>query len=329
MDKTTKLAVNATRLEQQSAAHHVGILCYPGAQLSAVDGLTDLFAVANRVVAERSDQGAMIRVARWSPADGLPSPQSPLKAMILPPSLVGAPHDVDGQIAAWLVGLHNEGTLLCSICAGAFLLAETGLLDNRAVSTHWALKDPFIERYPGLDLNTDRQLVDDGDIITASGLMAWIHLGLKLVERLLGPAIMLSAARLLLVDPGGKEERFYSVFAPKLAHGDAAIRKAQLWIQTTSDQRITLPMMAAKAGLGERTFLRRFFKATGFKPTQYLQYIRIGRAREMLESSGFSIEEVARNIGYEDAGAFREIFRKLMGVSPREYRRRVAATRSA
>jgi transcriptional regulator GlxA family with amidase domain len=300
----------------------VVILVYPGAQLSAVYGLTDLLEVAGRFAAERSHPGAGVEVVHWRPEEA--PPVLPIAVVIAPPSLAGVPREGMGPIAGWLADRHGEGTLVCSVCAGTFLLAEAGLLAERVATTHWALAGPFAARFPAVALATDRLLVDDGDVITAGGLMAWTDLGLKLVERLFGPAIMLAIARYFLVDPGGREQRFYSVFSPELGHGDAAIRKVQRWLQPRSGEAIALPAMAACAGLGERTFLRRFVKATGLRPAQYLQHLRVGKARDLLERTDLSIAEVAWKVGYGDPGAFRKIFQRILGLSPGEYRRRFA-----
>lgn len=307
--------------------HRIGILVYPGAQLSAVLGLTDLLETANRLRLEQGARSPGLEVVQWRSAEGLECPEVPLTALILPPSLGdGVPAGQVASLAHWIADRHGEGTLVCSVCVGAFLLAETGLLAGRAATTHWALAGRFAERFPEVQLDADKIIIDEGDIITAGGLMAWVDLGLKLVGRLIGPAVMLSTARFFLVDPGGREQRFYSTFVPHLTHGDAAILKVQHWLQAKSGDRITLPMMAAMAGLGERTFLRRFHKATGLKPTQYLQHLRVGKARDLLELSALTVDEIAWRVGYEDPSAFRKMFQRVLGLSPGEYRRRFAVT---
>jgi len=204
----------------------------------------------------------------------------------------------------------------CSVCAGSFLLA------GRPATTHWALKARFAGRFPDVQLDTDRLLIDDGDLVTAGGLMAWVDLGLHLVHRFLGPDAMLATARQFLVDPGGREQRFYITFAPVLDHGDAAILRAQQWLQRHSGEPVDIARMAGAARLGERTFLRRFHRATGLRPTEYLQHLRVGKARYQLERSDLAIEAIAWQVGYEDPGAFRKIFQRLTGLSPNHYRRR-------
>ncbi len=303
----------------------VGILRYPGAQEAAVLGLQDLLETANRLGPDAPAGGRLrLRVRILDPAEGLPAAGAAgLKAVVLPPCLgQGAPPGRWESVTAWLVARHAEGTLLCSVCAGAFLLADTGLLAERPATTHWGLKDAFLARHPDVLLDTDRLIVDDGDIVTAGGLMAWVDLGLRLVHRFLGTSTLLATARHFLVDPGGREQRFYTTFAPTLDHGDADVLRVQHWLQKRAPSKVGLPEMAAKARLGERTFLRRFQRATGLRPTEYLQHLRVGKAREFLELSTLAIEEIAWRVGYEDAGAFRKVFQRVMGLAPGEYRRR-------
>ena len=152
--------------------------------------------------------------------------------------------------------------------------------------------------------------------------MAWVNLGLKIVNRFISPHIMLEVARFFLVDPSGREQRDYTTFSPSLQHGDKAILKTQHWLQAHFGKKISLSKMASIAGLGERTFLRRFQKSVFLNPTEYLQQLRVGKARELLESSTQTFEQIAWKMGYEDSGAFRKIFQKLAGLSPGEYRRR-------
>nr|WP_298690788.1 GlxA family transcriptional regulator [uncultured Dongia sp.] len=311
----------------------IGILIYPGAQLAAVHGLTDMFLTANQLSAEQGVSGVpVLRVSHWVLDETgavvvayKSHDQTPKKltALILPPSL--GPEPLGERLAPilrWLKSQHVKGATLCSVCAGAFLLAESGLLAGRPATTHWSLAERLAERFPDILVDADKLVIEDGDIITAGGIMAWVELGLKLIDRLISPAIVLATARFFLVDPAGREQRFYSSFAPKLHHGDAAILKMQHWLQANATNKVTLPLMATQAGLGERTFLRRFQKATGLNPTRYLQHLRIGKAREMLEFSPTPVEQIAWQIGYEDAGAFSKVFQASMGLTPSDYRRR-------
>ena len=312
----------------------IGILCYPGSQATTVHGLTDLFTYANHFAeAHTSATHPLLRIRHWrEPSQGEAiecsfdthegSVSKPAVVIVpasqLAPMVEGcAPHSV-----SWVRERHAEGAVTAAVCGGVFLLAESGLLTGRRVTTHWMFADELSRRFPAVRVDADRLVIDDYDVITAGGVLAWADLGLSLVERLLGSVVMLHTARFMLVDPPGREQRFYSDFAPRLQHGDRVILAIQHWMQSHTTAAVSISALARRAGLGERTFLRRFVKATGMKPSDYQQRLRIARSRERLELTTDSVEQVAVAAGYEDAGGFRRIFKRVMGLSPAEYRRR-------
>ncbi|MER9417276.1 GlxA family transcriptional regulator [Mesorhizobium sp. M0306] len=321
----------------------IGLVLYPGVQEAAVLGLTDLFMLANRLAVERSPEAARLRVSHWrlqesavirvfdsEPGDSGPTRGNGPAMVILPPTLLQPiSREAAAPYAGWLRDRHTAGATLGSVCAGAFVLAETGLLSGRAATTHWAYRDALALRFPDILLDADRLVIDDGDIITAGGYMAWTDLGLKLVDRVLGSAVMMDTARFMLVDPPGREQRFYSPFAPRLTHDDEAILKVQHWLQANGARDVTLGAMAEHAGLEERTFLRRFRKATGLRPTEYCQHLRVGKAREMLETTILSIDQIAWEVGYDDPGSFRKVFARITGLVPGDYRKRFGVERAA
>ena len=316
----------------------IGIVIYPDCQLSAVHGLTDLFRIANRLCEQKTVGRRRIRISHWKFDEAGREPvrvfdthsisHGTLTALILPPSLDAEPGgNAIAPHLGWLVAQHNAGTILCSVCAGAFLLAETGLLNGRSATTHWIHTRSLAARFPAIRIDTERLIIDDGDIITAGGVMAWVDLGLNLIERFLSPTVMLETARFFLVDAAGREQRFYSSFAPRLAHGDKPVLKIQHWLQQHVADSPSVAAMATRVNLGKRTFLRRFHKATGMTPTRYLQHLRVGKARESLEFSMSTVDEIAWMIGYEDPGSFRKVFQRIMGLSPSHYRRRFGIAR--
>lgn len=306
----------------------IGLVRYPGAQLSAVLGLIDLFTIATDVAAGRPEGLPRLRVTEWT-CDPEPMPATQgvgHDVLILPPAL-GTPITPGAArpIVHGLRAAHGAGCALASVCAGAFLLAETGLLDGRRATTHWAYAEAFAARFPEVALDPDQLIIDQGDILTAGGLMSWTDLGLKLVDRFLGPSVMLETSQILVLDPPGREQRFYSAFAPRLNHGDAAILKVQHWMQANGGKEAALPMLAVRAGLEERTFLRRFQKATGITSTDYAQRLRVSRARELLQFGQDPIDAIAWEVGYRDPAAFRKVFHRIVGLTPGEYRQRFHA----
>lgn len=298
----------------------IGLLEYSGAQEAALFGMTDLFEIANGADRPR------LKVTRWRAEDNDLVPMTESRApsaMIIPPGKLGLFTAATAQVfAPGLRDLHAAGTTLASVCVGAFVLAETGLVDGRSATTHWGAADEFRKRFPRVKLDVDRLIIDDGDIITAGGMMAWTDLGLRLVDRYLGPSAMVETANTLLIDPPGREQRYYSTFVPCLKHGDRAVLDVQHWLHASYSDDIVLAHLARMSGLEERTFLRRFRKSTGMTVTEYVQRFRMNKAREMLQFDTGAVDQIAWNVGYTDPSAFRKVFMRIVGLSPSEYRRR-------
>ncbi|AQS88151.1 AraC family transcriptional regulator [Neoasaia chiangmaiensis NBRC 101099] len=311
----------------------IGLVAYPDAQLSALHGLTDLFRIANWQNAALGGRDARaIRITHWRAADDdhvdcvydtHPGQPNAPRFLIAPPSLV-MPVDMarTDAFTVWMRDLHEHGATLCSVCAGAFVLAETGLLAGRQVTTHWAFAEALAARFPEIQVAAEHMVIDGGDVITAGGILAWTDLGLRLVEHLMGASVMLATARFLLVDPPGREQRSYALFVPRFDHGDGAVLKAQHWLHAHLAEETAVPDLGRLAGLEPRTFLRRFQKATGLKPVEYRQQMRIAKAREGLELTRRSIDEIGWRVGYSDPAAFRRIFHRVTGLAPGDYRRR-------
>lgn len=314
----------------------IGVVLYSGAQQAAVLGISDLFKVAGYVARNLQASTPRIRVTHWQPSesgapervyDSDPEITGTPTALVIPPSLnTPEPEAFPSDLILWLRSQYHAGVTLSSVCAGAFLLAETGLLEGRAATTHWLYTEVFRQHYPGVRLDPDRLIIDEGDILTAGGAMSWTDLGLRLVDRYLGPRVMIETARRLLIDPAGREQRHYSTFSPPLTHGDAAILKVQHWLHATSARETSLAMLSGKAGLEERTFLRRFQSATGMTTTEYCQQLKVSRAREQLQFGRAPIERIAWEVGYSDPGAFRKVFTRIVGLAPGEYRKRFCAS---
>ncbi|KWV75230.1 GlxA family transcriptional regulator [Pseudomonas sp. Env-44] len=317
----------------QRSTVELGVLIYQGAQLAAVHGLTDLFGVANRIAAEHeSAQLPLLRVSHWqvdahgTPArtfDSHPGPDQPMMAVLVPPSIAEFTEDqAPPALLEWLRLQHAGGTVLGGVCIGSIMLARSGLLDGRSATTHWSSAKSFAASYPAVRLEADKPIVDDGDLITSAGLMAWSELGLRLVDRLMGPSVAADTARFLVIEHSASASQCGSNFAPLLRHGDGAVLKVQHWLQASGAVDVSVAAMAQEANLEERTFLRRFRNATGLKPTEYCQHLRVGKARQMLEFTNGTIDHIAWTVGYQDPGAFRTIFKKITGLSPSDYRNR-------
>lgn len=332
----TKLTKSVAKTATRSAVPiEIGLVCDNGTSHTGIHGLTDLFLYANDFAAKRRGMPALspVRVSHWQmddkgseircTYDSGPGRPHALVALVIPGNLQASVQPVpDSALIPWLRMKHAEGVVLSAVCGGVFILAKTGLLSGRQATTHWALRDQFAAQYPDVLTETDQMVIDYGDVVTAGGVLAWADLGLRLTERFLGPTVMLDTARYMNVDPPGREQRFYSDFDPRTKHGDSAILKAQLLLSKRREHPINIADLAAYACLEPRTFLRRFIQATGMRPGEYQRRLRITRARELLEFSRSSVEKIAVSVGYDDVGGFRRVFRKVMGLTPSDYRRR-------
>jgi transcriptional regulator GlxA family with amidase domain len=312
----------------------IGILAYDGAQAAAVLGMTDLLTAAAGIASQRHEASSRLGVSHWKRAEGGEAPRSVFPSdparrtdrptvIVIPPGLGDPlPATEARYYADWLRAEYSRGARLCSICNGAFLLGETGLLAGRTVTTHWTYEEHLVSRFPDINVNTDRLIIDDGDILTAGGLMAWIDLSLILIERFLGPTIMVETARVFLVDPPGREQSYYSSFSPRLNHGDDAILKVQHWLQASGGKDMSLAALAGHAGLEPRTFMRRFLKSTGHTTGEYVQRVRIDAARDLLQSTSEPVDAIAWKVHYSDPSSFRKVFTRIIGLTPAEYRQR-------
>ncbi len=305
----------------QSSTHvSIAIIAYPGVQMSAVLGLADLFTIANRFGSQ--DSNVVLEVTQICEHDMENPVLDRFAAVILPPSLEKTRGQDNHTIHTWLRRQHGAGAMMCSICAGAFWLGYSGLLKGRAVTTHWALEQEFRLAFPHTRVNAEHLLIDDNDIVTAGGLMAWLDLGLFIVNTWLGSQVVSQTARHLLIDPGGREQRNYRSFKPPLLHGDSVIRALQHWLEGHAGDEISVKTMAARTHLSDRTFLRRFKAAIGMTPNAYVQNLRIEKARGLLERTRLPIAEIGWNVGYQDASAFSRLFRTTTGLTAGEYRNR-------
>jgi len=228
----------------------------------------------------------------------------------------------DRRLIDWLIYQHEKGVVICAACAGVFPAAETGLLSGRKATTHWNLAEDFRIRYPDVVLKEEKMLVDEGDFISAGGVTAYMDLSLYLIGRFGSPELASTVSKNLLIDPIRKSQMPYTALQFHTSHGDKTILSIQNWMADNCAGPLTVTMLAAKAGLEMRTFTRRFKRATGDSPIEYLQNIRIGKARSLLETTHEPVDSITWKTGYEDVSSFRRLFKKKTGMTPRAYRKK-------
>ncbi len=228
------------------------------------------------------------------------------------------------EIELWLNKCHKKGSLITSFCTGSFVLASAGLLQGKVATTHWRSAELFRRVFPFIKLDCDQLIVDNGDVICSGGSMSYVDLSLYLTDKILGKDIASDCAKLLVFDPVRQKQSPYISFVSQKDHDDQAILKAQDWLERHYKNDISLDALAEKVGLGSRTFKRRFKQATDENPINYLQRIRIEQAKNQLEKTTDTINNIIWSVGYEDIGSFRQLFKRFTGLTPKSYREKFA-----
>ncbi|MET9504779.1 GlxA family transcriptional regulator [Streptomyces sp. NPDC006622] len=229
----------------------------------------------------------------------------------------------DPRLTDWLREHGPRAERLVSVCTGAILLAEAGLLDGRRATTHWAYCDTLARDHPAIEVHTDPVYVRDGHVSTSAGVTAGIDLALALVEEDLGREVALGIARHLVVflRRPGNQAQFSAQLAAQTARREP-LREVQQWITEHPDGDLSVESLAARALLSPRHFARAFRAETGTTPGRYVDRVRLEHARRLLEDTADGVEEISRASGYGTSEAMRRAFVKALAVSPAEYRRR-------
>jgi len=222
----------------------------------------------------------------------------------------------------WLRHHHEQGAWISSICTGSFVLAEAGLLDGREATTHWLYADPFRARYPQVMLLEDRIMTEDGHVLCSGGSSAGNDLLLHLIGKFGGEELLHDCSKKLLLDSGARDQAPYISCSFPINHGDHDIRNVQVWLEENSETGLTIDAIAGKFGFGIRNFKRRFKAATAMNPVNYIQSLRIEKAKTLLETTRKSMEEITCEVGYEDSNSFRRLFKHHTGISPGAFRKK-------
>ncbi len=246
--------------------------------------------------------------------------------LFIPPTFGNTIKGIQDNAAAipYFKKLHQQGTSLASLCVGAFLLAETGLLDGKKCSTHWAHISEFRERYPGVEVEDGAIITENDNIYSSGGASSLWNLILYLIEKYTDRETAVILAKYFALDIGRDSQAQFAIFRGQRNHGDADIRKVQDYIEQHYDDKITIDALANLISTGRRTFERRFKEATNNTPVEYIQRVRIEAAKISFEASRKNVSEIMFDVGYTDTKAFRDVFKKITGLSPIEYRNKFA-----
>ena len=323
---------------------NVLILALPETAGSSLYGMLDVLSATGKIwqiLARQGEQAERFRVRIVSPDGGLFScgngvpvnpdcsvsenPTAPI--VVLSELWLGPDESLAGrypEVVTWLQGLHADGSIIYSACSGSILLAETGLLDGCAATSHWGYTDLFRQCYPKVRFDPAPNLVyadPKGRIVTAGGTTSWHDLALHIIARHVNPGEARRIAKVYLLKWHDEGELPYTPLVRPLPHGDSVVRKCEAWLKDHFRELDAIASVVTYSGIPERTFKRRFKSATGVSLIEYLQNLRIEEGKRLLETGDLPVEEISELVGYADASFFRRLFKRLAGLTPSAYRK--------
>ena len=339
-------------MADQMTPLNVAILAVPEVTASALYGMVDLFSSPGRdfqfithgvagdqrmrpyVVARDANRFRAANSVWVHPDHTLTDCPRP-DIVCIPDFFVNPGESVAGQYepeARWLKRAHEEGALLASACSGAVLLGEAGLLTNREATIHWGYVDTLTNNYPGVKVKAESSLVLSGEahrIVMAGGGSSWQDLALYLIARFVGLREAIEVARVYILQWHDLGQQPFATLARSRQTSDAVIKQSQQWAESNFRKPAPVASMARLSGLPERSFARRFSKATGMKALDYVHALRLEEAKRLLETSDEAVEAIANDVGYEDSSFFGRLFRRKVGITPMQYRFRFGSLRRA
>ncbi|WP_213880905.1 GlxA family transcriptional regulator [Pseudomonas sp. dw_358] len=314
----------------------IDVLTFADAQLLDVTGPLQVFASANDIYRQRglpapyaarvvAAEGGAVRSSSGLAMVAEPLPDSPSDTLVIAGGWGVYSASRDRALVRWITRQAHSARRVASVCSGAFLLAATGLLEGQRVVTHWSRCEELARQYPGLQVEADSIFIQQGKLWTSAGVTAGIDLALALVEEDLGRALALEVARQLVVflkRPGGQSQ-----FSVALTQQQQGSRFGVLheWIGQHLNGDLSIAVLAAQAGMSERSFVRHYRAETGQTPARAIELIRVEAARQLLSDTPASIKRVARECGFGSEETLRRSFHRVMAVTPQAYRERFSA----
>lgn len=328
----------------------VALLALPESTASTLYGMYDLFASVGRdwhlltageqrVSATQTHivaaQGQAYRAANgaWIVPDRVLKGAERYDLICIPDLLIAPEQPLNGRYLeeiAWLRQQYAQGATLATACSGALLLAEAGLLDGHEATTHWGYCTALSTRYPDVQVRAKQTLVISGSeqrLIMAGGGTTWQDLALLIIARFFSVEEAMQIARLYLIDWHDIGQQPFAALACRRQVEDAGIARCQAWITQNYATDAPVAHMAQLSGMAERSFKRRFAQATGMAPLEYVHAIRMEAAKYLLENTEQAVEAIAHEIGYQDTSFFGRLFRRKVGMTPAQYRRRFGSLR--
>jgi len=313
---------------------HISIIVAENTIISAIGNIYHLFQKANDFLVER-DQSPLFRIHlvglskevvlnkgifRVSPDKSIEEIDHTDLIIIPPLSIEADSLSKNRDILPWIKNQYEKGCRVASLCSGAFLLAETGLLDKKRCSTHWIATNKFRADYPNVYVTDQKIITEDKGIYTSGGANSYWNLLIYLIKKFTNNEIAIQAGKYFEIDIDRNNQGIYTVFEGSRYHNDSSIHRVQDYIEHHYNENLTLEDLAELSNLGFRTFQRRFKKATQHTVVSYIQKTRVESAKRLLERGNLPINDIMNEVGYNDPEAFRRIFKREAGIAPMQYR---------
>jgi transcriptional regulator GlxA family with amidase domain len=323
----------------------ISLLVHAGFSDSGVSIALDVFRTAN-ALRRRAGQAPLFQLEILSAKGGLVTSASGVTAVstrslqraklasvvLVPGFWVEDAAEVDAVIddpalqpvVRAIAAAHARRAVVCSSCAGAFLLASAGLLDGKQATTAWWLAPHLQRRWPNIEVIPEAAMVVQGDVITAGAVFAQADIALHLVGQLGGPSLAKMCANLLLLDRHGSQTPYMAL--RQLALNDALLRKAEKWVRANLAETFDIPLLAQRLGVSPRTLARKLERSLGMSPLAFVQHLRVEAAVRLLETTQLSLDEISRRVGYTDPQTLSRLIRREVDVTPRELRQKQRRT---
>ncbi len=324
----------------------IAILAFPGSVPSTVTGPYDIFTKSNAIfkslypyytgdklevsyVGHSAEPGSSNQFLSINTALTTDEKYDLVVISAIDPDRLDEVLNTGHEMVDFIKRQYYKGAEIASICMGAFLLASTGLLNGKRATTHWIGANRFKTMFPDVSLEDDKILVDEGRIYTSGGAFTFTNLIMYLVEKYCGHDTAIMASKTMLIDLYKDPQASYSIFNLQKQHGDDQILNIQNSLETRFGGDVSMTQLASEACMSQRTFLRRFKRATGNTPIEYLQRLRIEAAKKMLESQDVPVDQISTSVGYDDYGSFLKLFKRYTSISPSAYRKRYSGMKEA
>ncbi len=314
---------------------HISILVPESAMLAAVDDPRHVFSMVNSFY-EKAEKPAIFNIKLVGLAKEIKLHNSSFTVhtdlllnevkktdLIFIPAFAGnleTALEANKDFIPWIIEQYKRGAEVASLCVGAFLLAKTGLLNDKKCSTHWRSADEFRRMFPEINLVTDRIITEEKGIYTSGGATSYWNLLLYLVEKYTNRETAIHTAKVFAIDIDRHSQSQFIIFNNQSNHTDEPVKEAQKYIENNFQNRITVDQLSFMFHVGRRSFERRFKRATNNTVTEYIQRVKIEAAKKSFETSRKNIYEVMYDVGYSDTKAFRGTFKKITGMTPIDYR---------